>query len=72
MLKLPCHTSLQDYLYSRSSLATSPEHPFDWKQPTEPVSPREQLNHKEAQQYTRQMYEAWAVVQGNIAKAQAL
>jgi hypothetical protein len=30
-----------------------PQTSFDWKQPTEPASPRERLNHKEAQQYTR-------------------
>ena len=31
---------------------------FDWKQPTEPASPRERLNREEAQQYVHWMHDA--------------
>ena len=43
---------------------------FDWKRPEGPQTVCEKLFHEEAQQYIKQLEEAWIVAHMNLEKAQ--
>jgi len=43
---------------------------FDWKRPEGPQTIHKKLSHEEAQQYIKQLEEAWIVAHTNLEKAQ--